>query len=195
MKRLALVVVLVSASAAFADQTPGTADQMPAMPMDHTSHMATAMPAGQTPHEGGQAAFAAIQEIVAILAADPKTDWSKVNIEALRQHLIDMDNVTMRARVKTEDVSDGVRFLATGEGDVVGSIRRMAAAHSQVMNGVGGWTYTAEDIPQGAALTVAVATPQDIAKVKGLGFIGVLALGSHHQMHHLMIASGMNPHL
>jgi len=39
----------------------------------------------------GQDAFGAIQEIVQILDADPKTDWSKVDLEALRQHLIDMD--------------------------------------------------------------------------------------------------------
>ena len=31
--------------------------------------------------EPGQAAFAAIQEIVALLDADPSTDWSKVNIK------------------------------------------------------------------------------------------------------------------
>ena len=47
----------------------------------------------------GQDAFAAIQEVVEILTADPKTDWSKVNIDALRQHLIDMNNVTLNAKV------------------------------------------------------------------------------------------------
>src|SRR6516165_7172350 len=38
----------------------------------------------------GQDAFGAIQEVVQILEADPTTDWSKVNIDALRQHLVDM---------------------------------------------------------------------------------------------------------
>ena len=45
----------------------------------------------------GQEAFGTIQEIVRTLEADPKTDWSKVDIAALREHLIDMDEVTMRA--------------------------------------------------------------------------------------------------
>ena len=40
-----------------------------------------------TPTMTGQDAFGAIQEIVRILEVDPKTDWSKVNLEALRQHL------------------------------------------------------------------------------------------------------------
>ncbi|MFX5914869.1 hypothetical protein ABTE45_18800, partial [Acinetobacter baumannii] len=65
--------------------------------------MMTAQPAsGLMPTQPGQSAFAAILEIVALLEADPATDWSKVNIEALRQHLIDMDNVTLRADVKSE---------------------------------------------------------------------------------------------
>jgi hypothetical protein len=190
MKRLLLLALLLAAPGAFADQMPGVAGQMQAM--DHGTHMV--MPPGQMPREGGQAAFAAIHEIVNMLVADPKTDWSKVNIEALRQHLIDMDNVTLRSRVKTEDVAEGVRFIVTGQGDTAGSIRRMVAAHAKTMNGVGGWTYAARDIPQGAALTIAVGDPRDIVKVKALGFIGVLALGSHHQAHHLMIATGQNPH-
>src|SRR5437764_5713379 len=35
----------------------------------------------------GQAAFGAIQEVVELLEADPTTDWAKVNIAALREHL------------------------------------------------------------------------------------------------------------
>ena len=47
-----------------------------------------------TPTMPGQDAFGAIQEIVQILDADPKTDWSKVDLDALRQHLIDMNEIT-----------------------------------------------------------------------------------------------------
>ncbi|MGA7666054.1 MAG: hypothetical protein WBW13_14615, partial [Pseudolabrys sp.] len=46
-----------------------------------------------TPTLPGQDAFGTIQEIVQTLQSDPKTDWSKVNIDALRQHLIDMNEV------------------------------------------------------------------------------------------------------
>jgi hypothetical protein len=189
MKRLAFAAaVIFVASQAFAAD-PG---QSPAM--QHQGHAAMSQEQAAVPHEGGQAAFAAIQEIVAMLAADPQTDWSKVNIEALREHLVDMDNVTLHAHATSEDVDNGVRFLATGEGPVVDSIRRMVFAHAKVMNGVGGWTYEPTEIANGAALTVTVADPGDIAQVKALGFIGVLAKGSHHQAHHLMIASGRNPH-
>ena len=51
------------------------------------------------PTQPGQDAFGAIQEIVRILEADPATDWSKVDLEALREHLIDMNEVTLHAAV------------------------------------------------------------------------------------------------
>ena len=60
-----------------------------------------------TPTIPGQDAFGAIQEVVQILQSDPKTDWSKVNIDALRQHLIDMNEVTLRAVATPRVFDDG----------------------------------------------------------------------------------------
>lgn len=150
--------------------------------------------AGALPTEPGQGAFAAIQEIVGILEADPKTDWSKVDIDGLRQHLIDMDNVTLRANAKGEPVDGGMRFTVSGDGPVKDSIQRMVMAHAATMNGVGGWKFTASETDTGAILTV-LTPAKDVAKLRGLGFIGVLTRGMHHQMHHLMLARGENPHL
>ena len=87
------------------------------------------------PTEVGEGAFAAIQEIVALLNADPKTDWSKVDIDALRQHLVDMNNVTLKASVTSAPIDAGVRFEVTGEGSVRDLIRRMVLAHAATMNG------------------------------------------------------------
>ncbi|HXP76590.1 MAG TPA: hypothetical protein VN823_20805 [Stellaceae bacterium] len=145
------------------------------------------------PTEPGQAAFAAVQEIVGILEADPSTDWSKVNIEALRQHLIDMNNVTLAAQVVSEPVEGGMRYTVTGAGPVQESIRRMVTAHAATMNGVDGWHFEAANAEGGAVLTVRPPA-KDMEKLRGLGFIGVLARGMHHQMHHLMIARGESPH-
>lgn len=145
------------------------------------------------PTQPGQGAFAAIQEIVEILEADRSTDWSKVNIEALRQHLIDMDNVTLRADAKSEPVDGGMRFIVSGAGAVKESIQRMVMAHAATMNGVGGWRFAASETDSGATLTV-LTPAKDAGKLRGLGFIGVMTHGMHHQMHHLMLARGENPH-
>lgn len=165
--------------------------------MDHREMMRRATPTHDatagTPTQPGQGAFAAIQEIVAMLEADPSTDWSRVDIEALRQHLVDMNNVTLMARVKNQPIEGGVRFIITGAGEVVDSIRRMAIAHAATMNGVDNWRFVATESDLGATLDV-TAPSRDIEKLKALGFIGIMTRGMHHQQHHLMIARGGAPH-
>ena len=94
--------------------------------MDHGMHGDHVMGATPVATEPGQSAFAAIQEVVDILTSDPRTDWSSVDIEGLRQHLIDMDNVTMRATVTQRSTDDGTTFIATSDDPgVTASIQRM----------------------------------------------------------------------
>jgi hypothetical protein len=188
MRRFLTVFVLmlpVHANAQTAHQHPMASADMHAAHMNETSATKPAQP--------GQGAFAAIQEIVELLEADPKTDWSKVNIEALRQHLIDMNNVTLAANVKSAPVDGGMQYVVTGSGSVVASIQRMVTAHAATMNGVDGWNFKAADSEGGAVLTVTVPVKDQI-KLRGLGFLGVMTRGMHHQQHHLMIARGGHPH-
>ena len=191
MKRKQLATVILTlclSSQAFAEDVSATA-------MKHKPGMQhSAMATDELPTEPGQSAFAAIHEIVAKLDADPSTDWSKVNIEALRQHLIDMDAVTLRAAVKVEPLTDGRRFVVAGEGSVVSSIQRMLTGHAATMNGKDGWTFTAETNATGATLLVIPPKSGDIVRLDALGFIGIMTLGMHHQQHHWMVARGGQPH-
>jgi hypothetical protein len=164
---------------------------------------------GQMPHGGlarqvpisqqavptlpGQDAFGAIQEVVRILEADPATDWSKVDLERLRQHLIDMNEVTLRAEVKATPVPGGVAMDVTGAGRTEQAIRRMVVPHSAELNAMPEWSARAEEIPGGLRLTVVAKNPDDartVARIRGLGFIGLLVQGGHHQPHHLAMAKG-----
>jgi hypothetical protein len=141
----------------------------------------------------GQDAYAAIATIIAQLEADSTTDWSKVNVEALRQHLIVMNDVTLGARSAQASVADGARMDVTGDGRVAASIRAMLHAHAPELERMGLYKATVEDIPRGARLTVTAADPADaktVAKIRGLGFIGLLTLGAHHAQHHLALARG-----
>lgn len=163
--------------------------------IDHRTHAAAIkQPSEGMPAQPGQGAFAAIQEIVAMLDADPGTDWSKVDIDDLRQHLVDMNSVTLYAKAAATPAEGGVRFLVTGTGPVRESIRRTVTAHAETMSGTDGMTFVAEDHPEGAVMTVIVENPADLAKLKGLGFFGIMTLGMHHPPHHLMIAAGNAPH-
>jgi hypothetical protein len=146
MIRIVVLIGLLAPPAAFAQaESPHQSS--------HREHMLMMMPGkdqspaqkqSSGPTEAGEGAFAAIQEIVALLNADPKTDWSKVDIDALRQHLVDMNNVTLKANVTSAPIDAGVRFEVTGEGPVRESIRRMVLVHAATMNGVDGWIFEAK---------------------------------------------------
>jgi hypothetical protein len=77
----------------------------------------------------GQGAFGALQEVVQLLESDPKTDWSKVNIDALRQHLIDMNEVTLDAVATPTVLDNGIEFAVTGGGRTLEAIKRMVPVH------------------------------------------------------------------
>jgi hypothetical protein len=151
------------------------------------------MHSGQ-PTMPGQGAFGAIQEIVGILEADPKTDWSKVNISALREHLIDMNEVTLNAVANERKLNNGIEIAVTGEGRTLDAIKRMVPAHARELAQTG-WSATTEDLPNGVKFTVTSADPQEVVRIKGLGFMGVMVQGGHHQLHHLAMAKGeFGPH-
>jgi hypothetical protein len=94
------------------DQMPGMMQHRQQMMGTHGGHAARM--AGTTPTLPGQDAFGTIQEIVRMLDADPKTDWSKVNLEALRQHLIDMNDVTLTPTLWQSRLTVASRSLSPG---------------------------------------------------------------------------------
>lgn len=131
-----------------------------------------------------------------MLMADSTTDWSKVDIEGLRQHLIDMDDVTLHATARAEPIVGGARFTVTGTGRTTEAIRRMATAHAAMVGAADSMRVSVDEVAGGAVVTVlsTVASNQAIARIRGLGFHGLLTLGDHHGPHHLMIARGAAGH-
>ena len=142
----------------------------------------------------GQDAFGAIQEIVSILDADPSTDWSKVDISALRSHLVDMNLLIMDTVVNEKSVDDGLEMVVTGRGRTLHAILAMVPAHASMINGMNGWNVKAEVNSDSVKLIVTSTNPKEVAHIRGLGFYGLMASGSHHQAHHLALAQGKNMH-
>ena len=135
----------------------------------------------------GQDAFGAIAEVVQILDADPTTDWSKVNLERLRQHLIDMNEVVLRAEVKQTAVPGGLSMEVTGNGRTEQAIRAMVVPHAAELDRLPSLAATTEVVPGGVRLTVTTKGPADdkaVARLRGLGFAGLLTVGAHHGPHH-----------
>ena len=141
----------------------------------------------------GQDAFGAIAEVVRFLEADPETDWSAVDLERLRQHLIDMNEVVLRSAVKSRPVPRGLAMDITGAARTERAIRAMVVPHAAELDRVSAWAARTEPIPGGLRLTVTARTADDtktVARIRGLGFAGLLVQGGHHGPHHLAMAKG-----
>ncbi len=170
-----------------------------AKPMDHATmdHAAAVAPGAQVlpaPREPGQSAYAALSEAVRIMIADPQTDWERADVDMLRRHLVDMDNVTLRSDVAATRLANGARFRVTGQGPIVGSIQRMTRSHFAESDFGKGWKMSVQPTAAGADVTVLGSTDADAAEINGLGFFGILTMGAHHQPHHLMMARGEMKH-
>jgi len=141
----------------------------------------------------GQSAFAVIRDVVNTLQADPDTDWSQVNVEALRQHLIDMDRVTLFADATVNAIEGGARYIVTGNDErTVAAIQRMVPTHALQIERELDWDTSTDRRQDGVELTIVAADREQTAMIRGLGFIGFMVQGEHHADHHLMMAGG-NP--
>lgn len=165
-------------------QSSSTGNQPMSMPM-HLGGSGSPMPT-----ETGQSAFAAIAEIVGILNADETTDWSKADISALRDHLVDMNMLMMGATVTQSETGNEVVFVIEGEGQVLRAIQAMALPHARQLDMMDGWSATATTTSNGAVLTMTAEQPFAMAKIQGLGFFGLMVTGAQHQPHHLALAQG-----
>jgi len=155
-------------------------------------HGQTVSPSG-VPAQPGQQAFGTLAEIVKLLDTDPHTDWTKVDLERLRRHLVDMDEVVMRAAVKQVAVPGGLTMDVTGAARTEQAILAMVVPHARELDAMPAYAAKTEPIAGGVRLTVTARRPDDanaVARLRGLGFAGLLTEGSHHTRHHLEMARG-----
>ncbi len=143
---------------------------------EHHEHHA----APDSPRQPGQAAFAALAEVVAILEADPSTDWTRVDLTRLRDHLVDMDEVLMHAEGRIEVTSETVVLRYRGTGRTLDAIRRMIPAHAKMMDGHRGWQSAVAIDHDGASWTLKTSSAEERARIKAQDPFGLLSLGSHH---------------
>ena len=68
----------------------------------------------------------------------------------------------------------------------------MVPAHARELGRIG-WTAKTEELSDGVKLAVTTGDPRQVAKLKALGFMGIMVQGGHHQPHHLMMAKGEFP--
>ena len=181
--RIALSITLAMLPLALSAQTNMSG-------MVHTPGMTQPPERAAIPTQPGQGAFAALAEIVAMLRADPASDWNRVNIDALRAHLVDMDMLVTRAAVTSTEIEGGLRMTISRTEDSGAAVNAMVPAHAPVLAAETGWNSTVTDSDSGDSLIWAVTSPSDAPIIRALGFFGLMATGAHHPAHHLALATG-----
>ena len=106
-----------------------------------------------------------------------------------------MDLVTTRTKATVETNDMTVAITVSGQGEAVGAIQRMTMAHAPMLAAETGWEVDVDQTSSGAVLRITVSSEDELARVTGLGFYGLMTIGAHHQAHHLQIALGDDPHL
>ena len=146
--------------------------------------------------EAGNDAFGTIQEVIKKLNADPQTDWSKVNMEALRVHLVDMQDMTINIEVISQkNIPNGVEVTIKPTTPRANeALKRALKAHPAQMKNETGWDMKVKTKEQNFIISATTQKKNEIDKIRGLGYIGLMAYGAHHQPHHWMMATGKNPH-
>jgi hypothetical protein len=162
--------------------------------MDHATHAQDQPLQNTILTEPGQGAFAALSEVVRVLEADPDTNWGKVDLAGLRAHLVDMDRLVSDASVDETELPDGISAMATGDTDAIATLRRMVPAHAAQLARDDRWTVEAIDAENGVELRVTSGDPAVVARIRGLGFFGLMASQDHHREHHMAMARGEDAH-
>jgi len=143
----------------------------------------------KVPTEPGQDAFGTIEEIVNMLNNDKNTNWEKVNITALKEHLVDMDLLITKTNIIETKTTEGLIMQITAKDQrSIEAIKRMVPAHSDMVLSQN-WNSKTTLINNGVILEVSDKT--DFIKIQHLGFYGLMSWGgNHHQVHHLALAKG-----
>ncbi|WP_424934434.1 hypothetical protein [Amaricoccus macauensis] len=157
---------------------------------DHMAQSAAVVETTGTPIEPGNGAFAAITEIVLLLNADSDTDWPSVDIGALRDHLVDMNNLVLATDVQTRDLPDGILIRIRLDNEAGEAASRMVPAHGPVLAAETGWSSEVSMADEFITWTIKGEGDGAASRIKALGFYGLLATGNHHPGHHLAIARG-----
>lgn len=157
---------------------------------EHSAH--ASMPLTAPGHD----IFGTVQEAIRALEADSTTDWSEVDVEALRRHLIDMHHVAQNVRVEQSvPIEGGVRLVVRPTVDAARpALERVLEAHPPMLQHDEGWAMKVTPEEDRYVLRVTDPSKGDVDKIRGLGYIGLLALGPHHQHHHWMMVRGQDSH-
>ena len=144
--------------------------------------------------DGARHAFKVLAGLVARLEADPTTDWRRVDLEAVRRHLADLERVTLAAEVRAEELPGGVGLTVTGPDPAsVAAIRRLLPERAARLAEARRWKVATVTVPEGLRVEVRSLDPREAGRIRALGLTGLLVVGPLDEAYLLGLARGEPP--
>ncbi|KAK3584291.1 hypothetical protein CHS0354_035372 [Potamilus streckersoni] len=143
--------------------------------------------------EPGESIFGTLSEINQTLE-QKEYDWSKIDMDALWEHLRDMNALMTQTTVVKTKLKNGLRMtVKSSTPDGKRAVNNMIPAHSAFLSGVRKlWKINYSKEAGGYTITVTSDTPSEIIKIQALGFSGFMIQDDHHRFHHFGLATGEN---
>lgn len=143
---------------------------------------------------GAPPVLALLARLLARLEADPTTDWRRVDLEAARQHLADLDRVTLLARVAAEELPGGVALRVSGEDPAtVAAIRRLLPERAARLAEARRWRVATAPAEDGLRVEIKSLDPREAGRIRALGLAALLVAGPLDEAYLLEVARGGPP--
>ncbi len=200
-----IIALLLASNLAFAQDNPSAEahdqsqhcqhfpDDCESNDHDHSANNDTPMP---TPQESGQAIFGALSEVNKLIEENEMINWATVDIDALWEHLQDMNALMTGVNVDKVSLANGLKMRISGTGAAKKAMDNMLPAHSTFLKGVRpDWNINLSSDGSDYVLVVTSAIASEIQRIKALGFSGFMVQDDHHAAHHLSLALGEEVHM
>ncbi len=195
MMRFRFITASLIGLAIIASSALAASDEHDSELMEQHGHQIAA-PSSANLTQAGNDMFGTVQEVIQQMNEQDGFSWKEVNLEVLRQHLLDMQDMTENVEVVGQrPVANGVELhIKATTPRAFNALKRVFSAHPAQLKKETGWEMLVSQQDDLFVLTTTSSNSNDTDKIRGLGYIGLMAWGNHHQPHHWAMATGQNPH-
>lgn len=139
----------------------------------------------------GPPALAVLAEILARLEADPATDWRRVDLEAVRAHLRDLDRVILAAEAEPRELVGGVELRVSGsDAASEAAIQRLLPAAAERLAAARRWRLATRPIEGGLLVEIRSRDPRETERIRASGLVALLVAAASDEAYLLDLARG-----